>query len=152
MAMRNDDVIQHLNSLIETCKDGEYGFETCATHAQSQDLRALFSDRANQCRRSAEALQRLVVQYGGSAESDGSASGAAHRGWVAVRSWVSGTTDRAILEECERGEDFAVNRYREALKVGLPEDVQRMVQAQSDGARRNHDQIRVLRDRYRETV
>lgn len=152
MAMRNDDVISHLNQLIEVCKDGEYGFAACANGAQSADLQALFSDRVNQCRRSAEALARLVTQYGGSADLSGSVSGALHRGWVKVRDGLSGASDRSILEECERGEDYAVEKYRDALQVGLPEDVQRVVQAQYEGARRNHDQVKALRDRHGETV
>jgi uncharacterized protein (TIGR02284 family) len=152
MAMRNDDVIQHLNGLIETCKDGEYGFATCARAARGRDLVALFNDRANQCRRSAESLQRLVVQYGGTPEHSGSAAGAMHRGWVTLKGAASTWTDRAILEECERGEDRAVARYRDALGVGLPEDVQRVVQAQYEGVRRNHDQVKALRDRAGETV
>ena len=31
--MTNDDIIDTLNKLIETCKDGEYGFRTSADHA-----------------------------------------------------------------------------------------------------------------------
>jgi hypothetical protein len=30
--MDNDDVIDTLNKLIETCKDGEFGFRACAEH------------------------------------------------------------------------------------------------------------------------
>ncbi len=33
--MSKDDVIDALNGLIETCKDGEYGFRTCAEHVKS---------------------------------------------------------------------------------------------------------------------
>ena len=38
-AMSNDDVVDELNDLIETCKDGEYGFRTCAEHVKSTQLR-----------------------------------------------------------------------------------------------------------------
>jgi len=51
-----------------------------------------------------------------------------------------------MLEECERGEDAAVARYRKALKEDLPADVRAVVQEQADGAKRNHDQIRNLRN------
>ena len=37
--MTNENVIDTLNTLIETCKDGEYGFRTCAEHVKSAQLR-----------------------------------------------------------------------------------------------------------------
>ena len=53
------------------------------------------------------------------------------------------------LEECERGEDAAVARYRKALKADLPADVRAAIQQQAEGAKRNHDQIKRLRDEMR---
>lgn len=52
-----------------------------------------------------------------------------------------------MLNECERGEDAAVARYREALQQNLPHDIHAMVQRQFEGAQRNHDMIKALRDR-----
>ena len=46
MAEKNDEVISVLNDLIETCKDGEYGFRTCAEHVKSTDLKDVFLRRA----------------------------------------------------------------------------------------------------------
>ena len=146
--MQREDVVKVLNDLIETCKDGEYGFNTCAEHVQSAELRALFSDRARDCRRGAEELQALVTQYGGTPDTGGSATGALHRGWVNVRGSLAGYSDKAMLQECERGEDAAKARYRDALEEDLPEDVRRVVQSQFEGVLRNHDQIKALRDRF----
>jgi len=42
-----------------------------------------------------------------------------------------------------------VARYRKALKQQLPADVRAVVMAQADGAQRNHDQIRDLRNAAR---
>ena len=79
----------------------------------------------------------------------GSLAGAMHRGWVNFKASVSGRPDLAILEECERGEDVAKARYREALGKELPEDIRLVVQRQYDGVEQNHDQIRDLRNRHR---
>lgn len=54
--------------------------------------------------------------------------------------------DLTILEECERGEDSALEAYREAIKEPLPADVAAVVQKQYEGVKRNHDQIRSMRD------
>ncbi len=51
-----------------------------------------------------------------------------------------------MLDECERGEDAALARYRKALKETLPADVRSILERQYQGAQRNHDQIKALRD------
>jgi uncharacterized protein (TIGR02284 family) len=147
--MTNEDVIDVLNDLIENCRDGEYGFKACADHTQSTELRELFQSRSRECNGAALELQSLVTQLGGTPESSGSASGAVHRGWVAVKGTLSGYSDLAMLEECERGEDVAKARYKKALEQDLPPSVQMVVTRQYDGTVRNHDQIRLLRDRLR---
>lgn len=144
--MTRDQVISTLNHLIETCKDGQYGFHSCAENVDSSELASLFSRRAEECGQAAIELQQQVVQLGGKPDTSGSASGALHRGWVAVRSALSMYDDRAVLEECERGEDTAVDNYRSALEEPLPEPVHSLVERQYEGAKRNHDQIRALRD------
>jgi uncharacterized protein (TIGR02284 family) len=68
-----------------------------------------------------------------------------------LKSSVTDRSDLAILEECERGEDVAKARYKKALEADLPDDIRGIVQRQYDGAVRNHDQVRDLRDRYRST-
>jgi uncharacterized protein (TIGR02284 family) len=74
-------------------------------------------------------------------------TGAAHRVWVHIRGLFGGASDETMLNECERGEDAALARYRKALKQNLPHDIHAMVQRQFEGAQRNHDTIKSLRDR-----
>lgn len=147
--VRNDEVIDVLNDLIETCKDGEYGFNECADNTRSPELRTLFRNRAMGCADAAAELQRLVSGYGGTADTGGSLSGAVHRGWVSVRSVLTSYTDQAMLEEVERGEDAAVKRYRDAMQRNLPDDVREVIAHQLEGVQRNHDQVKALRDSHR---
>ena len=151
-AMSNDDVIDELNTLIETCKDGEYGFRTCAEHVKSTQLREVFTSRASECRQAATELQALVTRLGGDADKGSSVSGTMHRGWVNLKGMLTGDSDQAALNECERGEDAALERYRDAVKKALPDDIALVVQRQYEGVKRNHDQIRTLRDRMRSTA
>jgi uncharacterized protein (TIGR02284 family) len=140
------EAVDVLNDLIETCKDGEYGFRASSEHTASAQVRKLFEDRASECRDAATQLQAHVARLGGSADTSGSVGGALHRGWVAVRSVLSTHDDLAMLEECERGEDAALASYRKALASGLPADLQQVVQQQCNGVQRNHNMIRDLRD------
>ncbi len=150
--MKDSHTINTLNKLIETCKDGEYGFKASADHAVDPQIKQLFDARAQDCRRAAAELQTLVVQRGGKPEDSGTAGGAVHRGWVAVKGTLSGYTDLAMLEETERGEDVALKSYRDALKEDLPIEVRSIVEAQQQGVKRNHDQIRSLRDQHKAAV
>ncbi len=147
--MENSRVVEVLNDLIETCKDGEYGFRTCSERASSASLKQTFQQRAQECSSAAAELQGLVRQYGGTPEDSGTAAGAVHRGWVRVVDAVTGSDDQAILNECERGEDSALARYRAAAKeTDLPADVRAVIARQQEGVQRNHDQVKALRDGY----
>lgn len=150
--MSNDDVVDVLNDLIETCNDGAKGFTACAEQAKAAELKSVFRARADECKRAAEELQAQVLACGGKPDQGGTASGAMHRGWVKIRSAMSLVDDHAVLEECERGEDVAVNAYRKALEEDLPAQIRSLVARQAEGAQRNHDQVRALRDRYPATT
>jgi len=148
----SEDVVEVLNALIENCKDGEYGFRTCAKKATAPDLKALFEDRAQDCKIAADELGAAVTELGGKPENDGTVSGAAHRGWVTVRAAFSNNEDLAMLEECERGEDKALERYKEALAQPLPSAIASLIGRQMASTKANHDQIRGLRDRMKQTT
>lgn len=150
--MDKSDVVKLLNDLIETSKDGEYGFRECAEHAKSTQIKSALLSRANDCASGASELQRLVTTYGGKAETGGSATGAVHRGWVSLRSALTSKDDIAVLEEAERGEDSALKKYRDASAKNLPADVQAVVSRQLQGTQTNHDQIKMLRDTAKATA
>jgi uncharacterized protein (TIGR02284 family) len=150
--MDRNDLIETLNDLIENCKDGELGFRTCAEHARAPELKSLFERRSHGCGEAARELQSLVTRLGGAPDDGGSASGALHRGWVDLRGTLALNDDKAMLEECERGEDIAVARYRRALEQRLPPDVADIVRRQYEGASRNHAEIKALRDRFAATA
>jgi uncharacterized protein (TIGR02284 family) len=143
------DVIDALQDLVECCKDGEYGFRECAEQVKRQDLKSLFLQRADACRQGGEELNQQIRSLGGSTEHSGSAAGALHRGWVSVKAALTTYDDKAVLEECERGEDNALARYRKALKQPLPAQIKQIVERQYQGVQRNHDQIKMLRDQER---
>ena len=144
-----DDVIDALDDLAECAKDGEYGFRACAEQAKRQDLKSTFLQRADDCRSAAQELYEQIRGLGGTPDEGGSAAGALHRGWVAVKATFSTYDDKAVLEECERGEDNAKARYTKALKQPLPANVKLIVERQMQGLQRNHDQIKMLRDQLR---
>jgi len=149
MATANDDAIATLNDLIETSRDGEQGFRTCAENTRSPELKAVFQQAAERCAQAIQELTDEVRRHGGKPENRGSVAGAAHRAWVDIKATLTGKDDAGILAECERGEDSALDEYRDALEEDLPESARALVQRQLEGVQENHDRIRDLRDRYK---
>ena len=145
-AMSNDDVISCLNDLIATCKDGEEGFGEAAGGVERSDLKSLFAEFSLQRAQFAGVLQELVRSLGGEPESDGSISGALHRGWIDIKSAVTGSDEKAILNECERGEDSAKSNYTDALEKNLPANILDIIQQQSQAILAAHNRIKALRD------
>jgi uncharacterized protein (TIGR02284 family) len=142
-----EKVFETLKDLLENSRDGELGFKEAVQHSRNPELKALLERRAANCRTAAEELQAQIARLGGKADEHGTVSGAAHRVWLNIRSLFGGASDATILSECERGEDAAVARYRKALKQNLPADIHALVLRQFEGAQRNHDMVKSLRDR-----
>lgn len=149
--MNDSDTVKILNGLIQTSEDGKKGFADAAEQATQQNLKTVFLGRSTDCATAASELQALVGSLGGTAEESGTLSGAALRGWGKVRS-AFGDADLALLEAAESAEDTAKAVYAKALASDLPEPIRVVVQRQGNGAVRNHDLIRKLRDDYRATA
>jgi uncharacterized protein (TIGR02284 family) len=142
----NDDVISTLNSLIETCKDGQYGFKEAAEGVERSDLKSLFYEFSQQRAEFAGVLQGLVRTLGGDAEDSGSVSGAVHRSWIDIKAAVTGRDEEAILNECERGEDYAKDAYRSAIEMNLPSNVKDVLTQQAQAVQAAHNRVKMLRD------
>ena len=147
--MDNKDVVSALNDLIETCKDGEEGFRTCAEDIKDTQMKSFFTSRAQTCAESAAELQQEVRTLGGTPETSSSIAGALHRRWVDIKGVVTGKDDEAILNECERGEDVAKRSYATALEKALPANIKAIVERQYQGVLKNHDEVKALRNKAR---
>jgi uncharacterized protein (TIGR02284 family) len=141
----NDNVISVLNNLIETCKDGQNGFQTAAEGVKRSDLKTLFGQYSQQRAQFAGELQAEVLRLGGDPEKTGSVAATLHRGWMNIKSAVTGEDENAVLAEAERGEDSAVANYKDALAdQNLPADIRSIVERQSAQVKEAHDRIRNL--------
>ena len=142
----NDDVIAKLNGLIETCKDGQDGFKVSAEGIERSDLKTVFYEFSQQRADFVGVLQELVRTLGGDPEKTGSFSAAVHRGWIDIKSVVTGKNEESILNECERGEDYAKEAYADALNFALPANIADVVAQQSHAVIVAHNRIKALRN------
>ena len=146
----NSEAVSVMNSLIETCRDGEKGFTAAAERANRADLKSVFSTLATQRATFTRELEVEVQRIGGKPADMGHIAGAAHRGWIAVKTALTADDDMSILNECERGEDFAKKAYADALEKSLPSDLRPLVARQADDVRVAHDRVRDLRNQQHE--
>lgn len=145
----NEDVRGVLENLIEITRDGQEGYRLAAENATDPSLKQAFAERSDERARFVRQLQDLQQRYGvRQPEETGSVSGTLHRAWMQIRSVVARKEDQAILEEAERGEDAALEAYRDALshQPPLPDDAARTVLEQAAQVESDHDFIRDLRD------
>jgi uncharacterized protein (TIGR02284 family) len=146
-----DDVVSTLNGLIETCKDGQEGFRQAAEGVKRSDLKSLFFEFSQQRAHFAGELQSIVQKLGGKPETSGTTAGALHRGWIDLKSAITGEDEKAILNECERGEDSAKKAYKKALEEPLPSYIIEVVRNQNESIIEAHNRVKMLRDSFKET-
>ena len=146
MIMDAKDTIATLNGLIETCENGVKGFQTAAEAVKGSEAKTVFQGRIKTIEQAEAALRAEVRLLGGDPEKGGTAAGAVHRGWIDLKSVITGGDDAAIIAECERGEDHAVSQYEGALKKGLPLDIRAIVERQYQGVLQNRERVRRLKE------
>ena len=137
----DEEVISTLNNLIETCRDGQEGFRAAAEGVQSTELRELFHGYALQRANFVGELQDEVRRLGSDPERTGSLVASLHRGWMGLRAALEGDDARAIVSECERGEDVALGTYRSALGTDMPASVRVMVERQFAEIKETHNHV-----------
>jgi uncharacterized protein (TIGR02284 family) len=135
-----------LAGLIEVCRDGQRLFAAAAEAVPEQILKAELIQYSMQRDDFARELKDAVLGLGESVPDTGSLSGAFQRGWMNLRSVLSGGDRSAILAECERSEDRTADTYRAARVAVLPQAIAALLETQYEAVVRVHDRIRSLRD------
>ncbi len=143
--MNHRYTIVTLSELLAVARDGENGFATCAEYARREPLRQVFRSRARRHAVVAAQLRGLIGQLGGDPAIRGRIMSTTRRGWASLPATLTQITDDALVDECERGEDHALEVYRNALDDHLPEFVRRVVLRQFEELMTDHDEICVLR-------
>lgn len=144
----NNDVIAIVNELIETSKDGEEGFRSCAKNVEDGRLKDFFLRRSQEVGESVRELQTIVRSLGGIPVNATSIGGTLHRRWIELKTALTNNDNLAVLNETERGESIAVAAYESALELALPAEIRTVIVRQLEGAKRNTGLVKQLRDVY----
>ncbi|HTD61932.1 MAG TPA: PA2169 family four-helix-bundle protein [Gemmatimonadaceae bacterium] len=139
-----EELIGTLNDLIETCRDGINGFRTAADGVSSPIAKEVFLSRVHLIEKGLGDLDAAVQRLGGDPIEHGHPAASMHRAWINLKSAVTLRDDRAIINEVVRGEEVAIQHYREALEKPLPADIRAMVEMQERGTELNLERARAL--------
>ena len=142
------EIISAINGLIETLKDGQEGFRQASEAVKDSHLKMLFSEFSLQRATFAGELQNEAISLGEhNPEKTSSTAGAMHRAWINLKSVATSGDEHAILAECERGEDSAVNEYKKAMEEKeLSSPIRETISRQYADVKDAHDRIKELRD------
>jgi len=144
MTLKNAEVVSVLNDLIQTCEDGIHGFRTAADAVKNPAAKALFASRLPKIELGQRELKAEVRRLGGDPDKSGTVAGAMHRGWINLKSAITGKNEEAIVMECERGEEHATHVYEDALQKDLPAETRTIIERQYRGVVENLERVRAL--------
>ncbi|HTC46499.1 MAG TPA: PA2169 family four-helix-bundle protein [Candidatus Aquilonibacter sp.] len=144
--MDKNNAVSVIEDLVETCKDGQKGYQDAASHAKRLDLKTYFNEQSLERARFAGELEAELPRLG---EPDkkvsGSVSATLHRAWIDTKVSL-GAGDKSILESVEAGEDNAKESYQKALSASLPGNIAEIVRRQAARVQQAHDKVKMLRD------
>jgi uncharacterized protein (TIGR02284 family) len=149
MMKDRNEVIDVIQNLIETCRDGQNGFRDAAEHIKDPTIRSFFNQQSLERANFAAELEQIAVRLGDrDVDRSGSTAAAVHRAWIDFKANV-GLGDAGVVSAAETGEDSAKKAYQDALKENLPGDVRSVVERQAQSVVQGHDRVRDIRDRQK---
>ncbi|MCC3153520.1 PA2169 family four-helix-bundle protein [Hymenobacter sp. BT770] len=136
-----------LNELVETLKDGQKGYADAMTDVEDPKLKDTFKKYAAQRAGYITEIEDQMFKLDLKPDESSSLTGTVHRAWIDLKSALTSKDNKAVLNECERGEDYAIKAYQTALKAqDLPTPLKSVIEKQYQGVQEAHNTIRTLRD------
>jgi uncharacterized protein (TIGR02284 family) len=124
MATISENTARAFTDLLELNHTSVKGYQEAAEGVQSPELKSQLSQFSQQRAQFVSQLEQQANQLGISAANDNTieslatdAAAAVHRGWINLKSAITGQNDSAILGECETGDETALKAYDTALQA-----------------------------------
>jgi uncharacterized protein (TIGR02284 family) len=133
--------------LVETLKDGQKGYADAMTDVEDSSLKDTFRKYAAQRSEFITEIEDQMFKLNLKPDESSSVTGTVHRAWIDLKAAITSKDNTAVLNECERGEDYAVKAYQTALKAqDLPTALKSVIEKQYQGVQEAHNTIKALRD------
>ncbi|TDD75462.1 ferritin-like domain-containing protein [Flavobacterium caseinilyticum] len=146
--MNTEKSIDILNSLIQINNDRIEGYETASKEADETDLKTLFSHFTETSLKCKAELVAEVKRLGGKPTEGTTTSGKLYRVWMDLKSAVTGSDRKAIINSCEYGEEAALETYKDAVSNSedLSSEQLMMIKEQHAAIQANYQKIKNLSD------
>lgn len=138
-----------LNDLIEINNDRITGYERAIEELELKDtdLVSLFREMIQESENYKQELITEVQNTGAEVEEGTTVSGKIYRAWMDVKAMFTGNDRKAILANCEGGEDAAQKAYKSAIEESdLGFETIALLKKQQTSLKLSHDKIKALRD------
>lgn len=142
-------ITEILNDLVLINNDRIVGYEKAVKELkdEDEDLKYLFLEMIDESRNHKMALATEIIADGEDAKSGTTNSGKIYRTWMDVKAMFSGHDRKAILSNCEFGEQAAQSAYKMALEdEDLPAYLRVMIEEQKYELNASLNQIKALSD------
>lgn len=147
---QSEQTAEIVNDLVKINNDRIEGYKRAADEAKDTDadLKALFSEMVSQSTGFRQELAAVVSSAGKEPETGTRTDGKIYRAWMDVKAAFSGNSRKAVLENCEFGEDAAQKAYRSALSSDgdLSAEARTLLTRQQQLLKASHDRIKAMRD------
>lgn len=131
--MHDDDIVDILQGLIESARDGEREASGTADQVRDDALRQVLWQHACESRVAIAELKALQALHGGRADEDGLPVATALRRAERRRARErAGLPDHTLADRVRATQALAVPRYRRALETSLPGDVRATIARHHD--------------------
>jgi uncharacterized protein (TIGR02284 family) len=147
LAVSHEACLSALRDLIETSRDGERGYDLALRDNREPQIEDALTAGGESCRAAAIELLDQLQLLGGEVEN-GAAKAPVHRGWINFKAVPITRDTKLILEECERGGDYARGRYEAARNLELPDSVRAVIERHFQRLTAIQSRLRLLRNRY----
>ncbi|MFD2572940.1 PA2169 family four-helix-bundle protein [Spirosoma soli] len=110
------EILDGLNRLLTRNHDAEKGYQEASENVKDTELKSLFLAQSRQRAEFAAEIEREIRTLGGEPDNGTSLAADLHRAWINVKSTFSSDDDKATVQECQRGDQDALENYNSVLQ------------------------------------
>lgn len=110
------EILDQLSQLLTISHDAEKGYQEASENVDDNELKTLLLTQSRQRAEFAQELDREIRALGGEADNGTSLTADLHRAWINIKSTFSTNDDKAVVQECHRGDQEALNTYNAVLQ------------------------------------
>ncbi len=131
-----------INDILALLADSRKGYQEASERAEDATVKLHLSELSM-------ARTQLIDDLARASDEDpagGTLKGSLHRAWIDVRDALSSTENANILRECERGETYLADRYKDALEdPGIADSLKTLLEKQRNEVVANLSVISAMR-------